>query len=257
MTEDAGRAGELAKLLNDHNAERQRIEGRIVEQALEEAKTFPGDRVLVLANDTWHVGVIGIVASRVMQEFYRPVVVIGAEGKGSCRSINGFNMVGALTACAPLLERFGGHEMAAGLTVKTENVAALRRALNQHAGGVLSEETLTPMIRVDAVVGLGELDAEFFEALEKCEPCGAGNPTPVFAARNVMVRGKPRTLKGGHLKFFVTDGETAVEALWFNPDATDLPAGGVDIVFTAVLDEFRGDPTVQLRVKDLRPAVLT
>jgi single-stranded-DNA-specific exonuclease len=257
LTEDAGRASELAKLLNDQNAERQKIEEKIVEAALEQAKEFVGDRVMVLADDSWHVGVIGIVASRVLQKYCRPVVVIGAEGKGSCRSINGFNMVGALTTCAPLLERFGGHEMAAGLSVRMDDVAALRRALNEHAGGVLSDEMLTPMIQIDAVVRLEELDAEFFEALERCEPSGTGNPTPVFAVSNVVAKGTLRRLNGGHVKFHVTDGDTTVEAIWFGAEEVVLPAGGMDVAFTATLNDFRGETTVQLRVKDVRPAVLT
>jgi single-stranded-DNA-specific exonuclease len=255
LTDDAGQAAELAKLLHEHNAERQRIEAKIVEAALEQASQCAGDRVLVLADEGWHVGVIGIVASRVLQEFYRPTVVIGAGGKGSCRSINGFSMVAALEECAPLLERFGGHEMAAGLSVQAGNVEALRRALNEVAARTLTEECLVPPVMVDAVARLAELDAEFFAGLEKFEPCGTENPTPVFAARNVVARSAPRVVGGKHLKFSVTDGEMTMPAIWFGAGDVVLPSGAMDVAFMAELDEFRGEPTVQLRVRDVRCSI--
>ncbi len=251
LTNDAARADELAKLLHEHNAHRQQIEEKIVEEALAQARQHTDHRVLVLSNPDWHVGVIGIVASRVLQEFYRPTVIIGADGKGSCRSIAGFSMVAALTECAPLLARFGGHAMAAGLTVTPENVPVLFRHLNEIAARTLSEEMLTPPVAIDAVVRLSELDAEFFEALEQFQPCGPENPTPVFAARKVVVRGAARVLKEKHLKFSVTDGEVTAGAIWFNASPEALPSGSLDVAFTAELDEFRGEPTVQLRVRDI------
>jgi single-stranded-DNA-specific exonuclease len=254
LTNDAARAAELAKRLHEHNAHRQQIEEKIVEQALAQAREQAGARVLVLSNPDWHIGVIGIVASRVLQEFYRPTVVIGADGKGSCRSIAGFSMVGALSECASLLVRFGGHEMAAGLAVREENVPVLFRQLNAIAARTLSEEMLTPPVAIDAVVRLAELDAELFAGLEKCEPCGPENPTPVFAVENVVVRGTPRVLKAKHLKFPVTDGETTVGAIWFGGGGVALPSGAMDVAFTAELDEFRGEPAVQLRVRDVRAA---
>jgi len=254
LTEDTARAAELAKQLHEHNDQRQRIEEKIVAQALAQAREQGDARVLVLANPDWHIGVIGIVASRVAQEFYRPSVVIGAGGKGSCRSIPGFSMVAALAECAPLLERFGGHEMAAGLSVAQANIPRLARALNEIGARTLSEETLTPLLAIDATVRLVELDAEFFQALEWFEPCGTDNPTPVFAVRNVTVRGVPRMVSGKHLKFSVTDGERTAEAIWFGAGEVVLPKEAMDVAFTAALDEFRGEPTVQLRVRDARPS---
>lgn len=252
LTNDDGRAAELAGLLHEHNAHRQQIEEQIVTQALAQAREQSGALVLVLSNPDWHTGVIGIVASRVLQEFYRPTVIIGADGKGSCRSIAGFSMVAALSECAPLLVRFGGHEMAAGLTVSPENVPALFRQLNEVAAQKLSGQLLTPPVAIDAVVRLSDLDAEFFGALEQFEPCGAENPTPVFAVRNVVVRGAPRVLKKKHLKFSVTDGEMTASAIWFSAGEAVLPSGVMDVAFTAELDDFRGEPTVQLRVRDIR-----
>ena len=260
LTENPGRAEELANFLNDHNAERQRVEQRILEEALTAARQevdLDRDRVIVLAREGWHVGVIGIVASRVLQEFYRPTVIIGLEagkGKGSCRSIAGFSIIEALQQCAPLLEQFGGHEMAAGLSVKAVNVPKLREALNKFAAKSIRPEDLQPRLSVDAVVRLDDLDDEFFRCLKDFEPCGQDNPTPVFAVEGVRVRGNPRVVGKRHLKFNVSDGDTTVDAIWFGAGDQELPAGAMDVAFVADLNEFRGVETVQLKVKDVRPA---
>jgi len=255
LTENAARADELARLLDEHNAERQQIEERISEEALAEAARRETDRVLVLANPEWHAGVIGIVASRIAQQYHRPTVMIGEGGKGSCRSIGGFSMVDALSHCASVLERFGGHEMAAGLSVQTGKIAALRRLLNEHAARVLSDEDLQPRLRVDAVVRLDELDAEFFQHLDRLEPCGQGNPEPTFAAQGVRVRGTPRVVGADHLKFFVRDPDSGIgaEAIWWKMAGRELPGGPLDVAFHAELHEYRGEQTVQLNVRDVRP----
>ena len=255
LTDDGARAAKLAQLLDDHNAERQRIEERIVAEAMEMARTFGDDRVLVLADDTWHVGVVGIVASRVVQEFYRPTVVIGADGKGSCRSVDGFSIVEALRHCEPLLEKFGGHEMAAGLSVKTGDIAKLRRALNEYASRVMTAEDLSPRLLVDAEVRLDELDDEFFRSLDQLEPCGQDNPSPVFAVSGVSVRGSPRVVGKSHLKFRVSEGESVVEAVWWGMGGEQLPQSPLDIAFAPELNEYGGVETVQLKVKDVRSAL--
>lgn len=252
LTEDAVRAGELAQLLHDHNADRQKIEEQIVGEALAQAEQFAGDRILVLAQADWHAGVIGIVASRVLQEFYRPTVVIGVDGKGSCRSVTGFSIVAALRSCGKLMERCGGHEMAAGLTIVPDNVAALRAALNEYAARELPAELLQPAVNVDAIVRLDDLDDEFFRQLDQFEPCGAGNPTPCFAVTGVRVQGAPRLLKEKHWKFRVTDGDTTHEAVWWNAADRILPSGEMDVAFVPELNEFRGEVRVQLRVRDVR-----
>jgi len=255
LTDDAARARELAGLLNDHNTERQRIEGQIVDEALAMARAHESDRVLVLAKDGWHVGVIGIVASRVLQEFHKPTVVIGIEdgmGKGSCRSMGGFSIVGALQHCAALLERFGGHEMAAGLSVNAGKIDELRRALNEFAANTLKDDDLHEHVRIDAVVKLGDLDAEFFEQLERLEPCGPDNPTPVFAVEGVRLQGAPRVVGKNHLRFNVTDGDTSAQAIWWGMGEFEFPQGGFDVAFAPELNEYRGVESVQLKVKDVR-----
>jgi len=253
LTDDGARAAELAAMLHEHNAERQQIEERIVQEALKQAEKFAGDRVLVLANDDWHVGVIGIVASRVLQEHYRPTVIIGRGGKGSCRSITGFSIVAALAHCGEVLIRYGGHEMAAGLSIEAGNVEELRSQLNAYASTTLREEDLQRSVRIDAVVRLAALDAEFFAALRELEPCGQDNPTPVLAARGLRLHGPPRVLKKNHLKFHVTDGVTTVEAIWWRRADAELPAV-LDLAFVPELRSYRGEESVQLIARDVRMA---
>jgi len=247
LTENAERATELAELLDGHNADRQKLEEKIVCEALAQARELGDDRILVLANPEWHPGVIGIVASRVMQQFHRPTVVIGADGKGSCRSVTGFSIVGALTAVAELLLRYGGHEMAAGLSVMPEKIPALQRRLNELAG-VMPE----PILRVDAVVKLAELDETFFDSLEKFEPCGSENPRPVFAVAGMRLQGAARILKDKHLKFTVTDGVATAEAIWWGHAETELPEDEMDLAFAPELNVFRGVAKLQLTVRDVR-----
>ncbi|HXI83633.1 MAG TPA: single-stranded-DNA-specific exonuclease RecJ [Verrucomicrobiae bacterium] len=258
LTSDAARAAELAKLLNEQNAKRQGIEAQITEEAIAMARVHSGDRVLVLAREGWHVGVIGIVASRVMQAFHRPTVVIGIEdgmGKGSCRSVSGFSIVGALQHCAPLLEKFGGHEMAAGLSVKAGKVDELRETLNEFAGRMLKDEDLLPQVQIDAQLKLDDLDADFFEQLERLEPCGTENPTPLFAVEGVHLRGKPRIVGKNHLRFSVTDGDTTAQAIWWGRGDFEFPEGAFDVAFTPELNEYGGRESVQLKVRDIRGAV--
>jgi single-stranded-DNA-specific exonuclease len=255
LTTDAARTTELAKLLNEHNAKRQGIESQITEEAIAMARANSGDRVLVLAKEGWHVGVIGIVASRVLQAFHRPTVVIGIEegmGRGSCRSVSGFSIVAALQHCAPLLEKFGGHEMAAGLSVKAGNVDELREMLNEFAARTLKDEDLLPQVRIDAMVKLDDLDADFFEQLERLEPCGTENPIPVFVVEGVHLRGKPRIVGKNHLRFSVTDGDTTLQAIWWGKGDFEFPEGAFDIAFTPELNEYGGRESVQLKVRDIR-----
>jgi len=255
LTDDAARAAELAKLLNEQNAKRQGIEAQITEEAIAMARTHSGDRVLVLAKEGWHVGVIGIVASRVLQAFHRPTVVIGIEegmGKGSCRSVSGFSIVGALQHCAPLLEKFGGHEMAAGLSVKAGKVDELRETLNEFAKTMLKDEDLLPQVRIDTLLRLDDLDADFFEQLERLEPCGTENPTPLFAVEGMHLHGKPRIVGKNHLRFNVTDGDTTVQAIWWGKGDFKFPEDAFDVAFTPELNEYGGRESVQLKVRDIR-----
>ncbi|HUJ08395.1 MAG TPA: single-stranded-DNA-specific exonuclease RecJ [Verrucomicrobiae bacterium] len=252
LTEDPNRAAKLAEMLDERNTERQHIEEKIVEAALLQARQFAGDRVLVLADESWHVGVIGIVASRITQEFYRPSIVIGQRGRGSCRSIAGFSIVEALAQCSSYLEKFGGHEMAAGLSVRRDKIPELRRALNKLAGQTLHGDALTPAVTVEAMIKLEEIDDQFISQLSRFEPCGPGNPTPVFAVEGVQLRGPPRLVGKNHLRFNVTDGETTANAIWWGHGEVKLPQKRFDIAFSAELHAYQGVESVQLKVRDVK-----
>ena len=262
LTEDMTRARELAEKLNEHNTERQRIQERMVTEALADAAAQVErgpDRVVVLARPGWHPGIVGIVASRVVQEHYRPAIVIALTegddaGKGSCRSIKGFSMVAALDACDDLLIQHGGHEMAAGLSVEPGQVDALRKRVNEYAASTLTEEILTPVLELGAVVSLGDLDRAFMAGLERFQPCGIGNPRPVLMVAGVTVAGRPRVVGQGHLKFAVTDGKRTVNAIWWGHGDVTLPAGSFDLAACPELNRYQGRETVQLNVRDVRPS---
>jgi single-stranded-DNA-specific exonuclease len=164
----------------------------------------------VLAGEGWHPGVIGIVASRVVEQVHRPTVMIAldgdAEGKGSARSIPGFHLYDAMHACAHHLVRFGGHRAAAGCSIRRERVDAFRAAFNEQARAGLTDDLLVPEVRIDLEVGLDEADARLLGLIRHMAPCGQGNPTPVFAARGVRISGYPRLVGRNHLKLTLPPG---------------------------------------------------
>lgn len=255
LTNDADRARQLATQLNDHNAERQQVEETILRAARLQAQRAmqAGAHVLVVSDPTWHVGVIGIVAARLVQEFYRPAVVIGAGGKGSARSIPGLSIVAALRACHRWLTNFGGHELAAGLTVRPGHEEALRADLDAFAAGALPPEDWQPRLHLDAEVKLCELTEPVFRGLKNFEPCGIGNPTPCYVVRNVHVRGPTSVLGKTHLRFLVTNGEQTLPAIWWGQADSELPRGPFDLAFEAQTENYRGVETVRLVVRDLKP----
>lgn len=254
----------LAAALNRLNTVRQAVEKTIMESAITQLADgrYARDQVLVLAGDGWHRGVIGIVASRLVERFYRPVVMISREGgigHGSCRSIPGFDIFQALTASAALLQRFGGHVQAAGLTVAADNIAPLRERLNALASGALRAEDLVPRLEVDALVNLSEVTAPLVEQLTQLAPFGAANPAPVLACSGAqLVDAKPVGKDGKHLRLRLRQGETEVAGIaWRRGDlaATLVPSRNVDVAFRPVFDTWQGQRRVQLVVCDVRQAV--
>jgi single-stranded-DNA-specific exonuclease len=224
------------------------------------------DYVIVEADAAWHIGVVGIVASRVLRAFYRPTIIIGgappeanAEGwRGSGRSIEGYDITAGLAQCRDLLLRFGGHEMAAGLSIKPDNVARLRTALNEHARQVIPADALVPAWRLDAELPLSELNEKLVEELALIEPTGQENPRPLFCARDVRLRGEPRVVgkEGDHLKLWLTDGRDSFDAIGFGMGRAlkdKLKAGdAVNIVFQPELNEYEGRRSVQLKLQDVQ-----
>jgi single-stranded-DNA-specific exonuclease len=256
---DAARS--LAQVLDRANAERQGIESGILTEALAQAaERAEQSRGFVLYADGWHPGVIGIVASRVVERFHRPTVMVGVKdgvGKGSARSIEGFHLYDAISGCADLLARFGGHKHAAGLTVEARHLPAFREAFERIARQRLTPEDLIPRCKVDAVVSVNELDERAVEALQRLGPFGQGNPEPVLVLRHQVAR--PRVLPhksggAGHLKLALVDAPS-VDAIGFGmADRLALTEGPVDLAFQASFDTFRGQRRLSLKLKDLRIA---
>ncbi len=257
LTKDRRRASVLADELCALNRERQRIEGEMFRKALDMLDAFP-DRTkpIVLASHTWHQGVCGIVASRVSEKFNVPAVMICVKdgvGRGSCRSVEGFNLYEALTKCRDILLGFGGHEMAAGLTVSEERIDDLRDALGRLYDGSTAPERV---LNIDFEVIRPELlSLSNVESLEGLEPYGAGNPTPVMCMRDVSVENVAGLSEGRHTKLWVKKGDSVFEALFFSrrPEELGVRTGGrADIAFTPQINEFRGRRTVQLSLSDVR-----
>jgi single-stranded-DNA-specific exonuclease len=263
MAENLEEAMPLAQNLDARNRERQKIERSIAEEAsgTVRARFNPEtDFVIVEGRLLWHIGVVGIVASRVLQEFYRPTFIIGGEGgnwRGSGRSIAGFDLAAALRECDDLLVRHGGHAMAAGVTIHPDQLEAFRARLNEVARRSLKHEDLQPPLRLDAEVGLGDITLESLAELEQLKPVGQGNPVVQFYAHNVSHQ-RPLQRMGNekqHVKMWVTDGTAGHEAVWWNAGKGSLPVGKFDLAFAPSVNDYNGKRSVQLKVLDWRSTV--
>jgi single-stranded-DNA-specific exonuclease len=261
LARDLAEAMPIAQNLDAQNRERQKIERAMVEQVVGalRAKFDPdNDFVIVEGQLLWHIGVVGIVASRVLQEFYRPTIIIGGEGdewRGSGRSIAGFDLAAALRECSNLLVSHGGHAMAAGLSIQAANLDAFRGRLNEIARRTLKPEALQPSLRLDAEVGLEELTLEHLNQLNRLRPAGQGNPVAQFFVRNVAHQ-RPLQRIGSdkqHVKMWVTDGIGTHEAVWWGAGNKSLPVGRFDLAFAPQINHFNDQRLVQLKVLDWRP----
>ena len=262
LARDLAEAMPLAQNLDARNRERQKIERGIVEEVIGavRARFNPQtDFVIVEGRLLWHIGVVGIVASRVLQQFYRPTIILGGEGgewRGSGRSIASFDLAAALRDCDDLLERHGGHAMAAGLSIQPDKIDLLRQRLNELARRVLKPEDLQPPLRLDAEVGLDEITLESLGELARLKPTGQGNSPVQFYARG-LVHQRPLQRIGAnkrHVKMWVTDGTGTLEAVWWNGGDESLPVGKFDLAFAPQVNEFNRQRRVQLKVLDWQPA---
>jgi single-stranded-DNA-specific exonuclease len=250
-------ASALADELDRENRARQEIERRILEEAVQEAEPCvqAGARALVLSRDGWHPGVIGIVASRVVERFHRPTVLVGVAdgvGKGSGRSIEGFHLHDALAHCAEHLSRFGGHQHAAGVTVEASAVPAFREAFEAYARRTLADEDLVPRCRIEGRLAPGEVSERVARALEQLAPFGAGHPEPLFALRGRPQRARTVGAGGAHLKLGFGPG---MDAIGFSlGERLGLCAGEVEAAVTLGFDEWDGTRRLQLKLKDVRAA---
>jgi single-stranded-DNA-specific exonuclease len=262
LASDPVEAAALARNLDGHNRERQSIERRIAEEVITSLRINfnPAEHyVIVEGNQTWHLGVVGIVASRVLNQFYRPTIIVGGDGdhwRGSGRSINGFDLASALRECADLLVRHGGHAMAAGVTLKSTNLGMFRSRLNELARRFLTPESLQAPLRLDAEVGLEEVTLETLATLDRLKPTGQSNPPTQFFARN-LVHQRPLQRMGTdkqHVKMWLTDGTTRHEAVWWNAGQESLPVGKFDLAFVPQVNDYNGRRTIQLKTLDWRAA---
>jgi len=252
----------LALSLDAHNRERQKIERVIAVEAGSAVRArFQPERdfVIVEGQQTWHVGVVGIVASRILQEFYRPTIIAGGDGalfRGSGRSVAGFDLAAALRECGDLLVRHGGHAMAAGVSLDPANLDAFRARLNELARRAFRPEDLTAPLRLDAAVGLDELTFESLAELDQLKPTGLGNPAVQFWSPTVALQRPPQRMgaEKQHLKLWVADRGGSHEAVWWNAANQALPTDTFDLAFAPQINEYKGRRAVQLKVLDWRPA---
>ncbi|AJE02597.1 single-stranded-DNA-specific exonuclease RecJ [Geobacter pickeringii] len=257
---DHGRAATIATLLDESNAERQEVEREILADALAQVKGDPSlreKRSIVLASETWHPGVIGIVASRLVDIFHRPTILIAlrdGSGRGSGRSIAGFHLHDALAACGEHLEKFGGHRQAAGLSIDEATLDAFVARFEEVAAGLLTPEDLTPVLVADAELSPAEVTPELLEAVAALEPFGMGNPEPLFILRGAAVTER-RILKEHHLKLRLAAAGRTFDAIGFNLAEQGRSAGDtVDVAFSLRWNEWNGGRGMQLALKDIREA---
>jgi single-stranded-DNA-specific exonuclease len=262
LAHDLKEAMPIAQNLDAHNRERQRIERSISDEVIGalRAKFKPEtDFVIVEAQGPWHIGVVGIVASRVLHQFYRPTIILGGDGielRGSGRSIAGFDLAKALGECSDLLVRHGGHAMAAGLSLTPDNLEAFRARLNELARTSLLPEALHAQLHLDAEVGLEQITLESLAQLEQLKPAGQGNATVHFCARK-LTHHRPLQRLGAdkqHIKMWLTDGTATHEAVWWGAGQAAVPAGRFDLAFTPHINDYNGRRLVQLKVLDWREA---
>ncbi len=255
-------AEEKASLLDSINRERQAIEQEIYEEAIQmlsdESNRFAKDSVLVLSKNGWHSGIIGIVASKITEKYNKPCILIssdGEESKGSGRSIRGFNLFEALSHCGDKLIRFGGHELAAGLTVATDEIEAFRKEINAYAENHLSEADFVPTLTVDTQLPVSYTNLNTVDKLSVMEPFGMNNPNPVFYCGGLKVTGVHTMSEGKHLRLQLSDGAVSVQAVGFSMGylAEELSVDDrVDIVFNLEANIYRGERRAQILLKDMR-----
>ena len=262
LTENEHEANSIARELEELNQRRQEIDRATLEQAREKVMAMDLDEMfsIVLADETWHPGVIGIVASRLVEEFGRPTVLIalsGDQGKGSGRSIPKFDLHNALGQARDQLLRYGGHKMAAGVTIARDKVPEFAARFNEIARSLLTPADLVPEIRVDLEVSIDGLDGRIESLFRHFEPFGIGNPTPVLLARNVTIARPPRVIGQDGLKIVLDTGTGSLDAIGWGLAgrvAEFEPGAKVDVAFRLERDDYRGESYLQARIADIRPS---
>jgi len=257
---DRKEAFELANLLEQENRNRQAIERGTIDSAilqLNATHDLDADKILILSNTNWHHGVIGIVASKLKELYNRPVVMISFQngiGKGSARSIPGFDLYSAFNSCADLLENYGGHKMAAGLTILIESLPEFTRRLKKIAAEQIDEQMLNSGLQIESEIDFNDINPQTLSFLHKMAPFGPGNMRPVFCTRNVTVSGMPRIISENHLKFKAAQNRSVLSAIgwkmgcYYEMLISNRP---LDIAFVIDENEWNGYKEIQLNIKDI------
>ncbi len=260
ICKDAVRAREIAAVMDRENKNRQNIEKDILKQALNRVKEvvdLKEDRIIVLADEEWHPGVIGIVASRVTEEYGLPAILIsidGDRGKGSGRSVEGFNLFGAITESGEHLTDFGGHESACGIKISRENIGLFRESLNEVAKRYFTEmEAKRPELMIDFCLPFSYIGTKLISELDLLMPHGAGNSEPVFFTNSVKVKNMPRDIGRSGFKFLANCGNLHCEAVTFRKKQVKRPRIGntINLAYTPTINSWNGIDTIQLNIRDL------
>jgi single-stranded-DNA-specific exonuclease len=261
-TRDRASSRQIAQVLEDENRRRKDIDNATLEEAVREIEQTMNPheaRSIVLSRDGWHPGVIGIVASRLIERYYRPTVMITIEngqGKGSARAIAKFDIYLALKACSDLLLQFGGHKYAAGLTILAENIPEFKLRFEQTCREMIPDEDLVPKIKIESEISLDEITPEVVASLKRFAPFGPKNNRPNFFSRGLEVLDVPRIVGSNHLKFRAGQGGASFEAIGFNLGShlSRVANGGrpLEMVYAVEENEYNGRKSIQLRIKDLR-----
>ena len=258
------RSMQIAEYLKDQNVQRQRCERKISKQACEmitkQGFNHPDRKSIVLASDQWHTGVVGIVASRIVDKYYRPTIMINIENgtaQGSARSIEGFDMLEAISSCSGHLNSFGGHKMAAGLTIDTENIQPFIEEFEAYAKENLGTEDVVARLDIDAAAELREFTENTVKQLQNLGPFGQGNPKPLFATKGVKVISAPRKVgaKGDHLQLAITDNTNTIRCIGFRMGKLEkklLENEFFNVAYEAEINSFNGNSSVQLVLKDIQ-----
>ncbi len=261
-TEQPREAGNMAMILEQENKKRQRIDSVVLQEAKRKLENFDPEEewAIVLASEDWHQGVLGIVASRLVEQFRRPVVLISLDesgtGRGSARSVSSFHLYDALTACRDLLIEYGGHQYAAGLKINKDNIEDFRLQLNRLARSTITPLSLEKELVIDAEVSMAEVNSGLCRELKRTAPNGTANPKPLLLLRGLSVDGSPRTVGDGHLKVKFKSKHRTLDAIGFKlgdrAEELSTKSGLVDIVFTIGENTWQGTTVLQAKLKDLR-----
>ena len=262
LTDNIVQAEEITEKLNGYNIERQAKEKIIFDEALETLKNTDMSRIntIVLEGIGWHHGVIGIVASKLTEKFFKPTILLSLEGdiaKGSGRSIPGFDLHSALCATSNYLEKYGGHEMAVGLSLKKENLDDFKSAFEKIAKEYNIKE-ITPVIFIDSEISSDDLNKETVEQLNKLEPYGEANKTPIFLYKNIKIDSIRALSEGKHLKMTLKDNNSLINAIGFNMgNLVDeyLIGDKVDVIGTLEINLYNGTETIQINLKDIMKSI--